>query len=166
MNMQAAKGVIQPDKSYRYTCGKCRGKGTSNGAVCDWCFNLDLDKCREAIKTSQGQKYFSLLKAILSIVGKHIYDEVMAYKAANESGKIAIVDLGYITLRFGLNFKATIEWLEETHGLLSGTHSRIMESNITDKTTGKKRKIKVSDILDGAREKYGDIEVWQPEKTS
>lgn len=162
--MLAAKGEIQADKSYRYTCGKCRGKGNSNGVICDWCFNLDLDKCREAIKTSQGQKYFSLLKAILSIVGKHIYDDVMAYKAANESGKIAIVDLGYITLRYGLNFKATIEWLEETHGLLSGTHSRIMESNFTDKQTGKRRKIKVSDIYDFAHEKYGEVELWRQEQ--
>ena len=130
------RGSTAPDGTYTYKCG-CGFEIPS----CPYCYGGDLAKCREAIKTARGQIYYGLLKTILSHVGKQMVDETKAMP------KVAVVDLGYISLKYGLNFKATCEWLEETHVLPTGTHDRIRAS------------LKVKTILDGAREKYPELSV-------
>jgi len=140
--MQCAKGVSSTDGTYIYTCGKCNGYGLYRGDVCDWCYNLDTTRIIEEIKKgARGQRYYSLLKAFLSVNGKAIVDEHRRIKC--ENGKVVVVDIGYISLKFGLNLKATWEWLEETQCVYSGTYNHFTES-----------KLKVSDVYKAAREKY------------
>lgn len=131
------KGKTAPDGTYTYKCGCC-----FEIPSCPYCYGGDLDKCREAIKTARGQVYYGLLKTILSHVGKQMYDE-----AKNWQGKLAVVDLGYISLKYGLNFKATCEWLEETCVLPTGIYDRIMDGS----------RLKVKDIYAAAREKYPEV---------
>lgn len=106
------KGQLQPDKSYRYTYGKCNGKGTCGAVVCDWCYGLDTARLCEQIKMARGERYYGLLKALLSVIGKEIHD--YAVSIVDRQGFIAGVDIAHVHLKFNLNMKATWEWLVET----------------------------------------------------
>lgn len=107
----AAHGHAHEDGSYEYTCGLCGGQGSN--ASCPWCYGLNVKRISEEMrKGARGQRYYSLLKAHLSITGKAIVDECKRLKA--EQGKITPVEIAYLSVKFGLNFKATWEWLEET----------------------------------------------------
>lgn len=139
--MDVAKGYITPDKRYIYVCSKCDGTGRYRNNDCDWCYNLDLDVLRAEIKTARGKRYYALLKAILSRVGKPIVDT--ANKIHDETGKLTPIDIGYLSLWFDLNFKATCEWLEEAQIIPHGMHDRIRQN------------VKVGDLYALAREKYG-----------
>jgi hypothetical protein len=136
----AAKGSTAPDGTYTYTCG-CGFEIPT----CPYCYGGDLDKCRAAIKTARGQIYYGLLKTILSHVGKQIVDEIKRLR--QRQGGIAPVDIGYVSLKFGLNYKATCEWLEETGCIRPGTHERITEM----------RDYSVRFIYEKAREKFPEL---------
>lgn len=139
--MQAAKGQTLDDGTYVYKCGKCYGRGMYHGEACDWCYNLDVSRILEEMKKgARGQRYYSLLKAFLSVNGKAIVDEFQRIK--DEQGAFYPVDIGYLSLKFGLNFKATWEWLEETYCLRTTYH--LFEDS------GRK----VRDVYASAREKY------------
>jgi hypothetical protein len=101
-----------PDGSYVYICGRCSGVGYWRGRLCTDCYNLDLAPIRAELAGARGQRYYALLKAFLSLIGKDMVDEAKRVKV--ECGHITPPDVGYISLAFGLNFKATWEWLEET----------------------------------------------------
>lgn len=132
------KGKTLLDGTYVYTCG-CDYKNPA----CAYCYGHDLAKCQEAIKTSRGEVYYGLLKTILSHVGKAMVDETKALRA--HQNKLSAVDIGYISLKYGLNYKATCEWLEETQMLPAGTHERITEM----------RDYSVKCIYSEARKKFG-----------
>lgn len=141
--MLCAKGERLEDGTYLYKCGKCNGYGLYHGDVCDWCYNLDTARIVEEMKKgARGQRYYSLLKAFLSVNGKVVVDEFKRIKSSE--GKVTPVDIGYISLKFGLNFKATWEWLGECQCVCSGTYNHFIES-----------KIKVADVYAAARAKYG-----------
>lgn len=131
------KGQLQPDKSYRYVCG-CGFKN----ADCPYCCGGNLEKAQEAIKTARGQVYYGLLKTILSHVGKAMVDEVAAIRA--KQGGLSVIDVAYVSLKFKLNFKATVEWLEETNAIKPYVYEDF-----------KATRIKVADLYDKAGEKYG-----------
>lgn len=115
------KGQLQPDKSYRYTCGKCNGKGTCGAAVCDWCYGKDLAQLCEQIKTARGERYYGLLKVILSVIGKQMHDYARSLPG------ITPVDIAHIHLKFNLNLRATWEWLEETSAVYAGTYQQFVD---------------------------------------
>lgn len=135
------KGTTAPDGTYTYKCGCC-----FEIPSCPYCYGGDLSKCQEAIKTARGQIYYGLLKTILSHVGKQMVDETNALRQSQD-GTLSAVDLGYISLKFGLNYKATVEWLEETRCVKAGTHWRI---------TGMKD-YSVKHIYDEARKKFSGV---------
>jgi hypothetical protein len=136
--MIVAKGKTLPDGTYIWTCNKCDGRNPA----CDWCYGLDTDRIiEEMAKGARGQRYYALLKAFLSVRGKEMVDY------AKTIDTVRLVDLGHISLKFGLNFKATVEWLEETYVIRGGVYDVIKRSGWT-----------VSQIYDAAREEYGETE--------
>lgn len=118
---QCGKGQTQPDGTYIYTCNACNGTGVVNDEVCHWCYALNTSIIAEKMSSGvRGQQYYALLKAFISVNGKEMVEEAKAFKSKN--GKITPHDLLYISLRFKLNWKATVEWLEETYTIPSGTY--------------------------------------------
>lgn len=148
--MIVAKGQTLPDGTYLWTCNKCGG---SNNLDCDWCYGLNLPRIQEEMqKGARGQRYYALLKAFLSSEGKRMVD--FARTLAEENGKLSPVAVGWVSLSFGLNFKATCEWLEETHVIRAGAYTHIMESRWRQ-PNGTTKRMRVTDILDAAQERYG-----------
>lgn len=145
MSEQVAKGRTLEDGTYLFTCGHCNGAGQRDGDVCSWCYGLDTDRILAAMRDgTRGQRYYGLLKAYLSVKGKTICDEAQRLKR-ERGGTLTLVELGYIHLKYGLNFKATVEWLEETSCIRSGTYDLYIEN-----------RWKVKDIVAAARERYPD----------
>lgn len=145
-----AKGVTQPDGTYLWTCNKCSGMGQD----CDWCYGLDTTKIIEEMKKgARGQRYYALLKAFLSVKGKEIVDFVNTLR--NPDGGVSPAAVGCVSLKFGLNFKATCEWLEETRVIRAGTYDRLMDSRLR-LPNGKTKAIQVKDIYEAAHELFGD----------
>jgi hypothetical protein len=136
--MMINKGVLQADKSYVYICHACGFKN----ADCPYCYGKNLERCQAEIRTTRGQRYYALLKTILTCVGRDIYLEGKRIIDA-QGGKLFVVDIGYLSLKFNLNFKATCEWVEEIGIVPAGTHDRIIHS-----------KFKVRDLYDAASKKY------------
>lgn len=135
-----AKGQTQPDGTYLYTCLKCGGKGGD----CPDCYGLDSARILAAMKDgARGERYYALLKAFLSVNGKAITDEGKRIYAERDG--LRPIDLGYISLKFGLNFKATVEWLEETVVIPGNTYERIINHP----------RVTVKLIYEKARETYG-----------
>lgn len=126
--MAIAKGQIQPDKSYRYTCGKCGGFGqTKEGKLCDHCYDGIYERLIEEFATARGERYYALLKAILRIKGKAIYDYAQSLIKEN-GGKLRPVDFGHCVLEFNFphnRMKPIAEWLEETGLIPVGAWSRL-----------------------------------------
>lgn len=151
--MAVAKGRSFPDGTYEYICGTCRGIGqVGTSTLCPDCLALDADQIAEAMsKGVQGQRYYALLKAFLSIKGKAIVEE--AKRLGNERGKLVLFDLGYISLKFGLNFRATVEWLEETRCIRTGTYTTFTEAK--NAATGKKWRVK--DVYEAVLEKHPEL---------
>lgn len=138
----AAKGRIGPDSSYLYTCGLCHGQG--NNADCPWCYGLNVERIAEEMrKGARGQRYYSLLKAHLSVTGKAMVDECQRLKA-ERGGSITPVEIAYLAIRFRLNFKATWEWLEET---------RMLRTSYDSVSPG----FTVKQVMDRAREVYPEL---------
>lgn len=137
-----AKGVTLKDGTYIFKCGKCNGAGKFRGAICDWCYNLDAKALSAAMKESRGERYYGLLKSLLSVIGKSIVDDCNAI-SEKQDGKFTPVDGAYLSLKYGLNLKATFEWLEETYCIKSGQYDLM-----------KRYKIKVGDLYAKAREKW------------
>jgi hypothetical protein len=132
-----ASGKTLSDGTYEWQCNKCEGN-----PECDWCYALDMARIVEEMnKGARGQRYYALLKAFLSINGKAIHDFAISLK--EQRGSLRVIDLGYVALNFDLNFKATVEWLEETHVIRAGAYSQISRS-----------KLKVADILAAAHDEY------------
>jgi len=135
------KGITASDGTYTYTCG-CGFKD----ADCQYCQGGDLAKSQAAIKTARGEIYYGLLKTILSHVGKAMVDETKRIRQLRD-GKLSPIDIGYISLKFGLNYKATCEWLEETGVIWSGTYDEIKSM----------KDYSVKFIYEKAREKYPEL---------
>lgn len=141
-----AKGKTLEDGTYLYTCGHCNGTGRVGDTVCNWCYALDTDAVLAAMREgARGQRYYGLLKAYLSVKGKEIVDE--ARRIRHERGSFTPVELGYLHVMFGLNFKATVEWLEETGVIRSGIYEAFTNSGY-----------KVRDFVAKAKERYPELE--------
>lgn len=130
--MTVAKGQIQADNSYKYTCGNCNGAGqfidskTGQYEDCTHCYNLDYDKLIEAFRLARGERYYAILKAILSIKGKAIVDSANARRG--ENGKLSLAALLHVLMEFQFphnRFKPLVEWLEETRTIQAGAYDRI-----------------------------------------
>lgn len=135
------KGQTLPDGTYLYTCGKCNGTGEYNDFLCDWCYGLDTAQLCEHLKMARGERYYGLLKALLSVIGKPMVDYTRQLR--EKQGKLLVVDIAHVHLKFNLNMKATWEWLYET---------RVLR---TDYDAFKDSKLKVKDAEAAAIEKYG-----------
>lgn len=147
--MSVAKGQIQPDKTYLYTCGNCLGEGVlPNGETCSHCHNLNYEALITDFATARGERYYALLKAILSIKGKAVYDR--AVEIRKENGKFTAFDFGRLLLEFGFprnRMKPLAEWLEETRFCRYGTWENIQDGGL-----------KVKDILTAVCEKYPELQ--------
>jgi len=128
--MMLSKGQSMEDGTYIFTCGACNGTGKRAGALCNWCYDGDAKAISEAMKSGvRGQRYYGLLKSFLKVNGKSIVAEVWRLKALN--GTVKVYDLGYIALKYGLNFKATVEWLEETRVIRPDIYDMFEASGLT-----------------------------------
>lgn len=152
--MLAAKGKSCPDGTYLYKCGKCKG----NNPNCDWCFAGNFNKVRAALKEGRrGQTYYSLLKEFLRIAGKPMV------AMANDLKSLKAADIGYISLHFGLNFKATWEWLEECHVIkypYSRVGFKVGEAYLVDEAGNNWPTVKKLIALTLARKQY--FVEWEP----
>lgn len=138
--MKAAKGQTQRDGTYLFTCGTCGGKAYTDKSIeCAWCYGGDVARIAVELKTARGQRYYGLLKSFLRERGKAMVDAFVQIRT--EAGKVTPVDIGYIALRFDLNYKATWEWLYE---------ARCIGVDYDDVA----RRFKVSEVMDAARKKY------------
>lgn len=156
---QVAKGRIQPDNSYSYTCGTCGGQGhlldsRLGEEICVHCYNGDYARITEEMKTARGQRYYGLLKSALKVAGKDIADKAIATRG--ENGKLSVANVGYLCHYFNLNFKALGEWLEECRVIPTGKTQEIQETTFK-MPDGTKKRFKVAIALE-----YG--EKWYREK--
>lgn len=129
--MPVAKGKTLKDGTYIYTCGKCHGAGFFGVEPCPHCYNLDYKVLMQHFETARGERYYALLKAILSIKGKAMVDRVATVRSKSESGKISLADLLHIFMEFEFpinRFKPFAEWLEEARAIPTGTYQRIKDS--------------------------------------
>lgn len=85
---------------------------------------------RNKLTGLRGAAYYARLREILADCGQLLADE------AKEIDQITPLDIGVLAIKYGLNFKATCEWLEESRVIPTGTYDRLI-----------KRGIKISDIL-------------------
>lgn len=130
--MKTAQGRILDDYTYEYTCANCNGAGFFANDECTYCYNRDYKRCMEAFRNARGQRYYALLKTILSLKGKNMVEDVLAIKAG---GKLAsIADLIHLMAKYEFppnRFKPFCEWLEECRAIKSGAYTRIIESRWT-----------------------------------
>lgn len=146
--MQVAKGRTLGDGTYLFTCGTCGGKASEDKSVeCAWCYGGDARRISAEMKTARGQRYYGLLKSLLAVNGKAMVDEF--HRLAKAQGKATGVEVGYISLKYGLNFKATWEWLYET---------RCIRLDYDDVSGN----FKVRDVYAAARNKYPELVEAQP----
>lgn len=153
---QVAKGRIQPDNTYQYTCGTCDGRGflldsKRGDELCVHCYNGDYQRITEEMKTARGQRYYGLLKSALKVAGKDIADKMLELKA--EYGKVSLPMVGYLCHYFNMNFKALGEWLEECRLTPTGTTQRISETTFT-MPDGSKHRFKVKFMLEQGEKWY------------
>lgn len=147
---RVAQGETLPDGTYIWECNKCEGNPD-----CDWCYGLDANRIIEEMnKGARGQRYYALLKAFLSVHGKGMVD--FANTLRENNGKMSPAALGAVSLKFGLNFKATCEWLEETRVIRTGAYVHIMGSRWRQ-PDGSSKKIAVKDIYAAARERWPEL---------
>lgn len=145
----AAKGKTQPDGTYLFTCGTCGGKAHTDKSIeCAWCYGGDVARIATELKTARGQRYYGLLKSFLRERGKAMVDELRRLQAERD-GTITPVEVGYVSLKFNLNFKATWEWLHETHCI------RYAYEDLDFKYTVKR-------VYAAARERYPELGGLQP----
>jgi hypothetical protein len=165
---QVAKGQIQADNSYKYTCGTCGGRGflldsRRGDELCVHCYNGDYARITEEMKTARGQRYYGLLKSALKVSGKAIAEKAQALRAEHDGLTMAM--LGYMTHHFNLNFKALGEWLEECRIIPTGTTERISESNYIS-PDGSKQRFKVKYALEKGEKWYNETygkewDIWR-----
>lgn len=138
--MAIAKGQHQPDHSYKYTCGKCQGRGKLPNGICDHCYSLNMELLLEQFQTARGERYYAILKAILSVKGKAIHDRAVQIK--QETGKVSPLDLGIMCIEFGFGtrMKPLVEWLEECRLAPTGLYTNLQE-----------RGMKVGKVLEAAQ---------------
>lgn len=123
------KGHSYDDGTYEYVCAACNDRGTVGGSECVWCYGKDADRCLAAMREgARGQRYYALLKAYLAVRGEDIVSAAKAMHGGEK--KLTVLDLGRLHLRFGLNFKALVEWLEECHVIWTGTYEKIKDNGI------------------------------------
>ena len=143
--MRVAKGQRQPDGTYLYTCGTCGGKASADPSVeCAWCYGGDVKRIAAELKLARGARYYALLKAFLAVNGKAMVDEILRFKAERD-GKFTPVELGYVSLKYNLNFKATWDWIHENG------HIRYSYEDMG------RASWKVKDVYAAARERYPEL---------
>lgn len=125
--MTINKGRHSEHHDYLYTCGYCNAKGYIKGLPCPHCYNLDLPTLLKEFETARGERYYALLKAILSIKGRAIYDRAMEIRNTQE-GKLKIADLCHLLIEFQFphnRMKPLAEWLEECRVCPAGTYEHL-----------------------------------------
>lgn len=126
--MTVAKGQWIPDQGYIYTCANCGGSGFNANEPCCHCYGLDIPVLMEQFATARGQRYYALLKAILSVQGKAIVDDVLSIKTA--SGKVLLSDIIGLFIKWQWprnRWKPFVEWLEETYTVRPGLYERLKD---------------------------------------
>jgi hypothetical protein len=86
----------------------------------------------------RGKAYYDHLKVLLGIVGSSLAAEARLTEA------LTPVTVGILALRYGLNYKACCEWLEECRILPAGTYDRIADG------------LKIKDILTEAHNRLAE----------
>lgn len=85
--------------------------------------STDLPPLRPTAR--RGKAYFDELRAIVAEIAPDLRRDVEAIKAER---KIKTRDLCVLALRYRLNFKATVEALEDMNLLACGVYDRIKDS--------------------------------------
>ncbi len=133
--MSINKGHVDENHNYIYTCGNCNGAGyvvdskTGLDQSCHHCYALDYPALLIAFTTARGERYYALLKAILSIKGKAIHDRAMEIRASRD-GKLLIADLCHLLMEFQFprnRMKPLAEWLEESRVCPAGMYDRLLD---------------------------------------
>lgn len=96
-----------------------------------------MSELTEKLKVTRGKGYYTILKAILADCGQQILDDANAIKA---TGKLTVLDVGKLAVKYDLNFKATCEWLEENRVLPAGSYQRLID-----------RGLKAREVLEAAK---------------
>ncbi len=109
------KGYYAEDRGYIYTCRLCGGQGyTVPGDPCPHCYALVMSDLLREFQMARGERYYAILKAILSLVGKGIIDD--ARWITRSQGHLLISDVVLLMVKYDWPFnrtKAFFEWLEE-----------------------------------------------------
>lgn len=133
--MAVAKGTIAYNYDYIYTCGNCDGHGYhADCTICTHCYNLDLPRLLIEFKTARGQRYYAILKAILSLCGGDLARDVNALRNQKPAGVgISYADLCHELVRYRWprnRWKPFLEWLEECRVIKVGAYTYFKERGI------------------------------------
>ena len=126
--MAVNKGHHDEIHNYIYTCGYCNGKGFIKGLPCPHCYGLHLPRLMQEFETARGERYYAILKAILSVKGREIYDRAREVKAAR--GKFTPYDFCHLLIEFNFphnRMKPLAEWLEECGFCPYGTYEHLQQ---------------------------------------
>jgi hypothetical protein len=124
--MPVNKGRWDQETGYAYICWRCNGSGSEGN--CPDCYDLDYGRIMHQFRAAQGQRYYALLKAALSIRGKEICDHTRKMRSAK--GKLSPADMCFLLVHYGFpknRLKPLMEWLEETRVIPGGSHRRLKE---------------------------------------
>jgi hypothetical protein len=96
-----------------------------------------MSELTDKLRVTRGKGYYTVLKQILAECGQQIIDDANIIKA---TGKLTVLDIGRLAVKYDLNLKATAEWLEENRALPTGTYQRLLD-----------RGLKAREILEAAK---------------
>ncbi len=87
----------------------------------------------EALKTTRGPRFGSLLKQTYAVLGPSLADAAREIK--QDTGKLTPTDVGVLALQFNLCLKHTFEFLEDVQDqvLPSGTYDRLKDRGLKAK---------------------------------
>jgi hypothetical protein len=100
----------------------------------------------EQLRHARGKRYYDILRLVLADVGALIVTDARAVIAS--TGTLTTLDIGVLSVRYDLNYKATVEWLEENQVLPTGTYEKMLDSGLGTR-------LKVGEILAAARQQQG-----------
>lgn len=87
-----------------------------------------MTKLTDQLKTARGKRYYDILKLILVDVGPQIVAD--AQQIAIDTGKLTVLDIGRMAVKYDLNYRATCEWLEESRVLPAGAYQRLKDNGL------------------------------------
>lgn len=88
-----------------------------------------MSELTEQLRNARGKRYYDILKQILAEIGPQIAEDARTIKDQN-GGKLTLFNVGQLAVKYDLNFKATVEWLEESRVLKTGAYERLKDAGV------------------------------------